>query len=115
MAVDANLLLILSSDSLGEGEPDLGTKLLGSFLKTLFESGKVPEKIICLNSGIFLTTEGSTVVDQLQQFAEAGSEILSCGTCLNYFNRADKLIIGQPTDMKATVDAMLHYRRILSP
>ncbi len=115
MAVDANLLLVLRSENLGEGEPDLGAKLMSSFLKTLLESGNIPEKIICMNSGVFLTTENSPVTEQLKQFAASGSEILSCSTCLNYFGRTDKLVVGKPTDMKAIVGVMLHYRRILSP
>jgi hypothetical protein len=41
---------------LGDGEPDLGETLLGTFLKTLLESKDLSSNIICINSGIFLTT-----------------------------------------------------------
>jgi len=106
---------MLTSSGLGHCEPDLGEKLLTSFLNMLFESGSIPAKIICVNSGIFLTTEGSSVIDIMQKFADAGAEILSCGTCLEYFGRKDKLIIGQPTNMRDTVDAMLKFKKVLSP
>ncbi|MFC1475596.1 sulfurtransferase-like selenium metabolism protein YedF [Candidatus Zixiibacteriota bacterium] len=115
MMIDNDLLLILKSSGLGDGEPDLGEKLMKAFLSSLFDSGTLPARIICLNSGIFLTTEGSPVKDILDGFTDRGVEILSCGTCLDYYDRTDKLIIGQPTNMKETVAAMLSYTRILSP
>ncbi len=115
MTIDKGLLLILKSSGLGDGEPDLGEKLLKGFLSTLYDSGTIPARIICLNSGVFLTTEGSPVGDVLAGFAERGAEILSCSTCLDYYGRADKLIIGQPTNMKETVAAILKSSRILTP
>jgi len=114
VAVDNDLLLILASSGLGHGEPDLGEKLLTTFLNVLFESGSIPARIVCVNSGIFLTTEGSPVIDLMRKFADAGAEILSCGTCLEYFDRKDKLLIGQPTNMRDTVDAMLKFKKVLS-
>ena len=99
----------------GNGEPDLGDKLMKSFLSMLWESETIPDRIVCLNSGIFLTTGGSHVEDILRKFEEKGSEILSCGTCLEYYNRKDTLIIGKPTNMKDTVEAMLNFKKVLSP
>ena len=53
MAIDKNLLLVLKSSGIGEGEPDLGEKLLASFLTTLLESGTVPARIICMSRRVF--------------------------------------------------------------
>jgi hypothetical protein len=35
-----------------------------------------------------------------------GVKIISCQTCLNYFNRLDKLLIGTAGDMKGTQDSI---------
>ena len=115
MAIEKDLMLFLKSSRIGEDEPDLGEKLMESYLKMLLESGSLPAKIVCMNSAVFLTTEGSAAENTLKGFAKAGTEILSCGTCLDYYNRRDKLLIGQPTDMKATVKAMLNFTKILTP
>jgi len=115
LAVDKNLFLMLNSSRMGRGEPVLGEKLMKSFLTVLFESGSIPAKIACLNSGIFLTTEGSPVAHILKDFEDNGSEILSCSTCLEYFDRKDKLVVGQPTNMKDAVGAMLGFKKILTP
>lgn len=115
MNVDQDLLLLLKSSVLGDGEPDLGEELLGAFLSQLLESGGVPAKVICMNSGIFLTTEGSPVLDQMQSFEDGGSEVLSCGTCLDYYGRKDRLRVGQPTNMRDTVAAMRSFGKVLQP
>ncbi len=115
MAIDNDFLLILDGSGLGQSEPDLGEKLMKAFLNTLYESGTLPAKIICMASGIFLTTEGSPVLDILKKFAQEGSLILSCQTCLEYYGRKEKLRVGAPTTMKDTVASMLTFRKILKP
>ena len=115
MIRNEELLLVLKSSGTGDGEPDLGEKLMMAFLNTLWDSQTIPARIICLNSGIFLTTEGSPVNDLMRSFEAAGTEILSCGTCLEYYGRQDKLVVGQPTNMKDTVESLLTFRRVLSP
>jgi selenium metabolism protein YedF len=115
MPIDNDLLLVVKANVLGDGEPDLGEKLIKSFLEQLFESGKLPDRIIFMNSGIFLSTEGSNVVEVLNKFADAGTKIFSCGTCLSYYGRADKLLVGEPGNMKETVNSMLTYKKILAP
>ena len=106
---------MLGAPGLGQGEPDLGEKLMTSFLSVLLESGRLPARIICINSGIFLTTEGASVAAILARFAEQGTDVVSCGTCLDYFDRRDKLIVGRVGNMKETVESMLSHRKILSP
>lgn len=115
MAVDSSMLLLIKSSMLGDEEPVLGEKLMRAFLTQLLESGTVPARIICMNTGIFLTTEGSSVQDLMEQFESRGSEILSCGTCLEYYKRTDRLVAGNPTNMRDTVKALLNFPKILQP
>jgi selenium metabolism protein YedF len=115
MIVDNDLLLILKSSGLGAGEPDLGEKLLQTFLKMLVESDTAPARIICINSGIFLTTEGSPVLEIMRELERHGTRILSCSTCLDYYGRKEKLLVGQPTNMKDTVGALLNFKKVLAP
>ena len=115
VAVDNSLLLLIKSSMLGEGEPVLGEKLLHAFLSQLLESGSIPARIICMNLGIFLTTEESPGMDLMKQFESQGSEILSCGTCLEYYKRKDRLLLGKPTNMRDTVNALLNFDKVLQP
>ena len=115
MNLNKDLLLVIDSSGLGDGEPDLGERLMKAFLSVLFESGDLPARIISMNSGIFLTTEGSPVLDILKGYETQGTEILSCGTCLEYYGRSDRLRVGRQTNMKETVDALLSFKKVLRP
>jgi selenium metabolism protein YedF len=114
MTVNNDLLLVLKSAGLGEGEPDLSEKLLKNFLAMLQESGQVPARLICLNTAIFLTTEGTPVLETMKLMEQAGTEVLSCATCLEYYGRKDQLIVGKPTTMRDTVGALLNFSKVLT-
>jgi selenium metabolism protein YedF len=115
MSLNQDLLLVIDSSGLGDGEPDLGERLMKAFLNVLLESGALPARIIFMNSGVFLTTEGSQVLDTLKRYEEQGTRIFSCGTCLDYYGRKEKLRVGEPTNMKETVSALLRFGKVLKP
>lgn len=114
MSDNKRLLVLIKSSGFGEGEPDLGEKLLKSFLQILLDSDNHPDRMIFINSAIFLTTEGSPVIDLIREFEKRGSRILTCTTCLEYYDRKEKLIAGQPTNMKDTVEGLLQYERVIT-
>jgi AICAR transformylase/IMP cyclohydrolase PurH len=59
-----------------------------------------------LNRGIFLTTEGSEVLDVLKELEASGIEVMSCGTCLDYFHRKDGLQVGRISNMYETLEIL---------
>jgi hypothetical protein len=60
-----------------------------------------------VNTGIFLTTEGSEVIEALEKLGNRGVEILSCGVCLDFFNRREKLRAGSITNMFTIAESLL--------
>ncbi len=99
-------VLLVLSDSMGE-ERELGDILIRAFFSTLKESSQKPDRIILINRGVFLTTQGSKLIDVLKELEELGIEIYSCGTCLDYFGLKDKLMVGKVTNMYDTVEALM--------
>jgi peroxiredoxin family protein len=59
-----------------------------------------------------LTTEGSDVIDILKQLEEKGVEILSCGTCLDFYNLKDKLSVGRVTNMYEIAEKTTKMRTV---
>lgn len=114
MTIDSDFLLVITSSALGEGEADLGAKLTDLLFKVFADSKALPHKIIFLNAGIFLTTEGSPVKDYLKTIEERGVAISSCITCLTYFERMEKLIVGGRSDMKDTVNSLTRYKKVVT-
>ncbi len=64
---------------------------------------------------VVLTTEGSTLLEDLQDLAHEGIEILSCGTCLDYYKLKEKLEIGTVSNMFEIVSFMADADRVLRP
>ena len=109
------VVLLVTKDELGQGPPELGWVLMRSFFKVLARNEPKPARAIFVNTGVRLTTEGSEVLDAIQALEDAGVEILSCGTCLDYFDLKDKLKVGKATNMNDTVAALMKAERVLCP
>ena len=45
-------------------------------------------------------------MEHIQKLESAGVEMLTCITCLEYFNLIDKLFVGKPTTMAKSIEAM---------
>lgn len=101
-----NLVILIGSDKLGSGDEKLGTALMKSYIFALSESDMLPRTIMFLNSGVKLTTDGSDVLESLNKLKDMGVEILSCGTCLDFYSLKDKLLIGDVTNMYTIVEKM---------
>ena len=107
--------LYLNSDKMGEGDSQLGRNLLEIFLKKLAKSNTKIDVVGCVNSGVYLTTERSKVIDSLRQMEVKGAKIATCGTCLDHFGLIDKLLIGEICTMDGTVKIMSNADNIIRP
>jgi selenium metabolism protein YedF len=107
--------LYLNSNMMGAGDPDLGKKLLRIFLEKLAASDVTVDLVGCVNSAVYLTTEGSQVLDSLQILAAKGARIATCGTCLDHLNLRSKLLIGEVGAMDQTVQVMSMADKIIRP
>ena len=110
-----SLVVLFASDRIGDGPEELGRVLARSFVKTLREQGPLPWRMVFLNAGIALTTEGSVVAEDLQAMEAAGAEVLSCGTCLDYFHAKEKLLVGRISNMREIVETITQAGRLLRP
>jgi hypothetical protein len=59
-----------------------------------------------MNAGFYLTLEGSECLKEIKMLNEKGSEILVCGTCLNFFNVKERLAVGKVSNMFSILEAL---------
>lgn len=100
-------VLLVTSNRLGDGSEELGYLLMKNFIFTLLETPQQPDRILFLNSGVLLATEGAETVEALKRLEERGIELLACGVCLDYFKKKDQLAVGQVTNMFSTAEHLL--------
>ena len=97
---------LVASDTLGEGEEDLGKILIKGFLSTLLDIKPLPKKVIFLNSGVKLAVLEKDVTATLEDLEAAGVKILLCGTCLDYYELSDQVEVGEVSNMYEIVNSI---------
>lgn len=105
----------ITASVLGVGDEQLGRILMRAFIKTLKELNPLPERLIFVNSGVRLTTEGSELIADLRELEARGVRMLSCGTCLDYYQLKDALAVGTVTNMFEIVTSLVAADRVLRP
>ena len=111
----SNTVVVLSSNQMGNGSEELGQILMKGFIFALTELDELPSTVLLYNSGVKLSTEGSNSIDDLKTLQAQGVEILSCGTCLNYYNLTEKLQVGDVTNMYFILEKMAQADKIIRP
>lgn len=107
--------IFIRNNVMGHGDERLGRVLLKAFLKTLKTAQPLPREIICVNAGVHLTTEGSEEIPTLLELAEMGVDVVSCGTCLDFFGKLDKVRVGIVGNMFDIVTRLNRASKIITP
>ena len=107
--------MVVASDRMGEGNDELGKVLIKSFIFAVTQLEQLPKTMLFYNGGATLTTEGSNSLEDLKSLEAQGVEILTCGTCLDYYGLKDKLAVGGVTNMYSIVETMAGAGRIIRP
>ena len=108
-------VVVISSAAMGNGSDELGGALMKSFLYALSQQETLPDTILFYNGGAALTCEGSLSLEDLKEMAQQGVEIITCGTCLNFYGLTEKLAIGEVSNMYTIVEKMNEADLIIKP
>lgn len=109
------IVVAVSSSKMGEGDDELGTTLMKGFIYALGQQDILPETILFYNGGASLSCEGSPALEDLKSLEAQGVEILTCGTCLDFYNLKEKLQAGDVTNMYVIVEKMMGAHLIVKP
>ena len=108
-------VVVISSDKMGDGAEELGKTLLKAFVFSLTQQDKLPKTILFYNGGAHLTCEGSPMLEDLKALEAEGVEIMTCGTCLNFYGLTEKLAVGSVTNMYVIAEKMLTAGNVVKP
>lgn len=107
------MVVLVKSQYLGQGDDELGAVLTKSFFYTLTEMSSQLHTLIFMNGGVHLTTAGSPVLEHLEYLEQQGVQILSCGTCLDFFAKKAQLKVGQTTNMYTAMELLAQAAKTL--
>ena len=100
---------------MGRGSDELGGVLMKGFLYAVSQLETLPKTILFYNGGAHLTTEGSASLEDLRSMEAQGVEIMTCGTCLNFYGLTDKLAVGKVTNMYSIVETLAGAEKVVKP
>ncbi len=110
-----NKVVVISSDTMGSGDGELGGILMKGFIFALTQQDELPSTILFYNGGAKLTCEDAPTLEDLKALEVCGVEILTCGTCLNHYGLTEKLQVGSVTNMYAIAEKMTQASLIVKP
>ena len=108
-------VVAVASNQMGVGEEALGKTLLKGFLYALTQQDVLPDTILFYNGGASISCEGSDSLEDLKWLEQQGVEIITCGTCLNFYGIAEKLAVGKVTNMYEIVQTMMSADSLIKP
>ena len=104
-------VVVLNNDQMGHGDPALGQKILGAFLRKSPVMNEVTA-IVLYNSGVKLACPGSPVLGDLHQLHEAGVDLRPCGTCLEHYDI--ELGVGSASNMDEIIRELDSAEKVIT-
>lgn len=110
-----NVVVVISSEAMGNGNDELGTALMKGFIYAISQQEELPSTILFYNGGAKHSCEGSASLEDLKSMEAQGVEILTCGTCLNFYGLTDSLQVGSVTNMYVIAEKMSNADLVVKP
>ncbi len=107
--------VFVGKDHVGEGDPELGRNLMKMALYTLAEGDVPPASLLFMNAGVNLVAGGEAqIVESVRKLEERGTEVLVCGTCLDFYGVKDRLEVGEVSNMYDILGRMQEAAKVIS-
>jgi selenium metabolism protein YedF len=110
-----DFIVVVTSDRMGDGDPELGSLLMSNFIKALKDLDKLPRKIIFYNKGVTIATKNSPLISHICDLEKMGVEILLCATCVNHYGLAENVGAGILSNMYTIAELMASAGNIVRP
>lgn len=107
--------VFVGKDHVGEGDGELGYNLMKMALYTLAECGDAPASLLFMNAGVKLVAGGEEqVAASVRSLMEQGTEVLVCGTCLDFYGLKDAPLVGEVSNMYDILGRMREAAKVIT-
>ena len=114
-SIKKGMVVVLSANVMGTGDEKLGKALMKAFVFAVTKQDVLPETILCYNTGAYLTCEDSDSLEDFKALEAEGVNIMTCGTCLDFYDIKEKLAVGTVTNMYDIVAVMEGAKSLIRP
>jgi selenium metabolism protein YedF len=110
-----DFVIAISSDKMGDGDAELGTQLMANFIKAIKDLDLLPGKMVFYNRGVLPGMNDSPVAEHLREIESMGVTLLFCATCINHYKVAEKISIGNQSNMFEIAQIMASASNVVKP
>lgn len=108
-------VIAITSECMGQGDEELGRKLMKSFISIILYLDELPSALIFYNSGVKFTVKDSPVEEFLLELEKNNVEIIVCGTCADFYGLTDNIGIGTINDMLTITNRLIKAEKVIRP
>ena len=106
--------VFFNTNAIGTNNSELGGNLAKMAIFTLSESDRIPAYVLFMNEGVKLPAgDEPQIIENLQTLIDKGSQVLVCGTCLNFYGIKDDLKVGTVSNMYDILGAMQEVSKVI--
>lgn len=109
-----NSLIIIAREGMGSAPHELQTVLVMNFFGTLLKENKIPKTIFFYADGVKLNIHGSVIEDSLIELETRGTSIITCTTCLNFYNVMPELASGTKGGMSDLIHLIGSSEKVIT-
>jgi selenium metabolism protein YedF len=111
----SNYVVCIKSELMGEGDPELGTILMETFVDNLKLQEQLPTHVVLYNGGVKLAMKQSSVCNSLTELEELGTRIMLCGTCTDHYGIQLDLGVGMISNMVVITETLASAGHVVYP
>lgn len=108
-----SLAIFVTDQKIGTADNELGTNLMRMYFYTLTQMDTAPSVIALMNEGVLLACKDEQIVGSLKALETAGTKVLVCGTCLNFYDVSSSLGCGIVSNMYEILEAISACSKVM--
>ena len=107
-------VILVTRNGMGSADEKLQILLISKYFELLLQGGTLPSAVCFYTDGVKLVCEGSPVMEQLQKLESQNVRLISCSTCLNYFDLQEQVRVGIVGGMGDILEAQIQAEKVIS-
>ncbi len=107
------MVYFLTSDKIGNQDPELGARLMNTFFLKLIQANNLPTHILLMERGVQLLRPESPSLDAIKALEGRKVEVLACKTCLDYYGIREKIGAGKVSNMPDIIEVMQQAGKVI--
>ena len=108
-------VVCIKGERMGDGDPELGSLLMETFVDTLKLQEQLPTHVVLYNGGVKLAMKESPVCSSLSELEELGIRIMLWSTCIDHYGLQFDIGVGMISNMVVITETLAAAGHVITP